>query len=275
MSRGRDRWTAGSVGMARVAVPDTRPGARSGVIRRMRTGCTGTGAVGAGFEGLVFRGPAVSGGVAPVGVALLEVLLAGVLPAGVAFRGVAFVAALFAVRWTGAAPGVAVPGPPGAAEARSGRPADAFGDFCVGPVGVTEGSGVPGPCPCAISGCGPAAPDRVRPRPPSSGASLPSRAVDGSDGSGVPIPPRARACAADPPGRAGCADRDTGFGPSTCEAPAPGADDDRGAEGPSAVLPAGPCGGRGEDGDDCARVAAEAGEGAGEVVPAEAVASAA
>ncbi|MFF2012407.1 hypothetical protein ACFVWY_25450 [Streptomyces sp. NPDC058195] len=225
VSRGRDRWTAGGVGIARAAAADARPGARSGVIRRMRTGRVGAEAAGAGFEGVAFAG------VPPGAVAL----------PGVEFEGVVCDGALRAVRCTGAGPGAAACGLAGAAGARSGRSPGAFGDTGVG---VPRGSGAPGPCACVVPGRGRVVPARVRSRSPSSGASLPSRAVGGSDGSGVPIPPRARARAPEPPGCESGADLGTGLPPR--EGAVPGTVEDREEEDGeadeerSAVLPAGP-----------------------------------
>ncbi|MDX5578477.1 hypothetical protein PV779_66170, partial [Streptomyces sp. ID01-9D] len=85
-------------------------------------------------------------------------------------------------------------GAPGVAEAdrtgiAAGGPCGA--DACAGTTGPEPGV-VAGPWPGARSGSG-RVPVPGDVRSPSSGASPPSRAVGGSEGSGVPIPPRTRA----------------------------------------------------------------------------------
>ncbi|GAA1328106.1 hypothetical protein GCM10009647_066160 [Streptomyces sanglieri] len=95
-------------------------------------------------------------------------------------------------RWTAAGSGADPPGPPGppdragAADDRTGISAGAFRAFDTGSTDSEDededavGGGV------ALPGCA------LR-RSPSSGASFWSLAVDGSEVSGAPIPPRARA----------------------------------------------------------------------------------
>ncbi|MEU4502240.1 hypothetical protein [Streptomyces sp. NPDC024089] len=92
-------------------------------------------------------------------------------------------------RWTTAGSGAEPPDPPdraGAADERTGIPAGASRAFGIGSTaaGDKDGDAVGGGV--ALPGC-------ARRRSPSSGASFWSLAVDGSEVSGAPIPPRARA----------------------------------------------------------------------------------
>ncbi|MEU6834184.1 hypothetical protein ABZ941_02795 [Streptomyces rubiginosohelvolus] len=90
--------------------------------------------------------------------------------------------AVVAERWTGAGAAGAGPGPDGSAGALGTAGADLTGSAAVAVGGAGAGAG-------ARSVFGRVTVDG---RSPSSGAP-PSRAVDGSEGSGVPIPPRTRA----------------------------------------------------------------------------------
>ncbi|MDX3485288.1 MULTISPECIES: hypothetical protein [Streptomyces] len=112
---------------------------------------------------------------------------------GAAAAGAVRVRAGSAARWTAEVPGddaagiegtEDAEGPAGATEAdRTGIAVGASG-------GAGARAGTAGPGPWARPGSGRVPVDSG---PPSSGASPPSRAVGGSEGSGVPIPPRARA----------------------------------------------------------------------------------
>ncbi|GGV85296.1 hypothetical protein GCM10015535_31620 [Streptomyces gelaticus] len=156
-SRARDRWTTGAVGPPPPAAGPACPFSRSGVILRTRTGATGAEAEGA-------EATATTG-----------------VPAREAST----------TRWTAAGRAAGSPGGAGTAEERTGISEGVGAGF--GMAGA-EGAGVPG-SPVGIAPCWEfAAPDRgVRRRSPSKGASFRSLAVDGSEGRGVPIPPRARA----------------------------------------------------------------------------------
>ncbi|MFF9572970.1 hypothetical protein [Streptomyces sp. NPDC014685] len=160
-SRARDRWTTGA---CPPAGPYGAAGARSGAIRRTRTGAVGAGGAeeAAGEEGPV----------------------EGVLAVG---RGAA-------ARWTVAGPGVA--GVVGAEEPDAGDESTGIAEgpsgragFRTGPDGSDEGedgASRPGVAPCPE----PMAPGRGRRRSPSRGAPSWRLAVGGSEGSGAPIPPR-------------------------------------------------------------------------------------
>ncbi|MER5847613.1 hypothetical protein ABT126_11245 [Streptomyces sp. NPDC002012] len=170
-SRARDRWAAGVGSPARAAGPDARPCSRSGLILRTRTGV-------AGAEG--------------------EGVVMGVL---------ARVAST--TRWTAAGAGAEPPVRAGVWDERTGISAGAFTGFGIGSAGA-EGGGATGSPADVTACCGPVVPACVRRRSPSSGASFWSRAVEGSEGRGVPIPPRARACDPNPSGCGGCEDRACG-----------------------------------------------------------------
>ncbi|MCX5164274.1 hypothetical protein OOK39_34155 [Streptomyces sp. NBC_00264] len=109
-------------------------------------------------------------------------------------------------RWTAAGSGADPPDRAGAEDERTGISAGVFRAFDTGSTaagdeeavdGEGEGdvwSGIVPRSPAAVRSCrGPALPGCGRRRSPSSGASFWSLAVDGSEVSGAPIPPRARA----------------------------------------------------------------------------------
>ncbi|MCX5104677.1 MULTISPECIES: hypothetical protein [unclassified Streptomyces] len=111
-------------------------------------------------------------------------------------------------RWTAAGSGAGPPDRAGAEDERTGISAGVFRAFDTGSTaagdeeavdgeGEGEGdvwSGIVPRSPAAVRSCrGPALPGCGRRRSPSSGASFWSLAVDGSEVSGAPIPPRARA----------------------------------------------------------------------------------
>lgn len=92
-----------------------------------------------------------------------------------------------AARWTAALPDDE---PAGAEGTAGGTEAVRTGIAEGAPGGPGAGAGTAGPVPGGRPGAGRAP---AGARSPSSGASPPSRAVGGSEGSGVPIPPRVRA----------------------------------------------------------------------------------
>ncbi|MER5363566.1 hypothetical protein ABTZ94_37390, partial [Streptomyces sp. NPDC002785] len=161
-SRARDRWTAGACPPAPPLGPYAPAGARSGATLRTRTGA-------AGAEGVEDA--------------------EGEDPVAGAFVGVRVSAA----RWTAAGPGAAGAGDLDAGDESTGIPEGPSVRVGVGtgPAGA-DGGGAEGsragvvPCPGLM------APGCVRRRSPSRGASSRSLAVEGSEGSGAPIPPRVR-----------------------------------------------------------------------------------
>ncbi|MGW7091235.1 hypothetical protein [Streptomyces sp. NPDC054874] len=95
-----------------------------------------------------------------------------------------------AARWTAALPDDDPAGAEGAEGTAAGTEVVRTGIADGAPGGAGAGAGTAGPVPWGRPGSGRAP---AGARSPSSGASPPSRAVGGSEGSGVPIPPRARA----------------------------------------------------------------------------------